>query len=117
MRTHSSRRPVTSTTAEGALGASFVEIVAAPNGNAAPVTAANGSTFTKSKKPEPTAKAKGDLAAMQRELVALRNMVDELSAAQAPKERVRAMLYAAGFEGDPCQTIGRWVDQVGASRT
>lgn len=84
----------------GALGASFVEIIAAPNSNAAPVAAPATTTFTKTKRAEPSVKAKGELAAMQRELIALRNMVDELSAAQAPKERVRAMLYAAGFEGE-----------------
>jgi flagellar biosynthesis protein FlhF len=84
---------------DGALGSSFVEVVAAPSPG--PVSSGANSTLTRPvKKMDPGLRPKADLAAMQRELMALRNMVDELSAAQAPKERVRAMLHAAGFEGE-----------------
>lgn len=86
---------------DGALGSSFVEVVAAASPGPGSVSSgANASLARPAKKLEAGARPKADLAAMQRELMALRNMVDELSAAQAPKERVRAMLHAAGFEGE-----------------
>lgn len=87
---------------DGALGSSFVEIIAAPSPAAStPVTMPNNVGLSRpTRKLESSVKPKADLAAMQKELMALRNMVDQLSATQAPKDRVRAMLYAAGFEGE-----------------
>lgn len=91
---------------DGALGATFVEVVAAPS----PTPPAHGMlgsdvSLSRPARKFDSAKPKADLAAMQREVAALRNLVDELSAAQPPKERARAMLYAAGFEGDLAKTL------------
>jgi len=87
---------------DGALGSSFVEVVAAPGPaqGAAPKNATTLGLSRPARRMEGAFKPKADLASMQRELLALRNMVDELTASQPPKERVRAMLYAAGFEGE-----------------
>jgi flagellar biosynthesis protein FlhF len=91
---------------DGALGSSFVEVVAAPSPGPSVASGSSGGTLVRPPKKGDTGfKPKADLASMQRELLALRNMVDELSAAQPPKERVRAMLYAAGFEGELAKKI------------
>jgi flagellar biosynthesis protein FlhF len=44
--------------------------------------------------------------AVGRELVQLRLMLDELSQGRAPKDRTRALLAAAGFEGALARTLG-----------
>lgn len=90
---------------DGVLGTNFVEIIAAAN-----QASRNGSRIERAaaeltrpavKTSERSAlRPKADMGALQRELVALRNLVDELQAARPPRERVRAILYAAGFEGE-----------------
>ncbi len=99
---------------DGALGSSFVEVVAAPSPapSAASQPGGVGTLARPVKRADMPFKSKADLASMQRELVALRNMVDELSAAQPPKERVRAMLYAAGFEGELAKKIAAGSQKV-----
>lgn len=99
---------------DGALGSSFVEVVAAPSPGA-PVVSSSATVSALSrpqKKTDAAFRPKADLASMQRELTALRNMVDELSAAQPPKERVRAMLYAAGFEGEVAKRLAAGSSKV-----
>lgn len=79
----------------GIFGNSFVEVVAAPGAALLPRRAESrpGRIVPTNK----TGRARSD---MERELLALRNMVEELSSARPPRERVRAMLSSAGFEGE-----------------
>lgn len=87
---------------DGALGSSFVEVIAAANqarsATRERAVVDNGAVVRPVERHG--ARGKPDMGALQRELLALRNLVDELQAARPPRERVRAMLFAAGFEGE-----------------
>lgn len=91
----------------GIFGRSFVEVVAAPSSFKAP-------------RPAPERQLKRGLGdrrerssreAIERELSALRNMVDELASGRPPRERVRAMLHGAGFDGEIAKQLA-----LGASK-
>lgn len=103
----------------GAFGRSFVEVVAAPGG-------AYRTPRARSLRVEPAhAAARGELSArprtsepppldasgVSRELMQLRLMLDELSQGRPPRDRTRALLAAAGFEGALARTLS-----VGATR-
>src|SRR5262245_24092630 len=96
----------------GALGRTFVEIVAAPSGAPPAPALADPSGARLQRAPElqrPRAVAlrprfKGKASSLEdtavgREIVQLRLMLDELSQGRPPKDRTRALLAAAGFEG------------------
>ena len=101
----------------GALGRTFVEIVAAPSGM---YPAASGNDASVRRAPEParpraaalrSARARGKAGSLEdsavgRELVQLRLMLDELSQGRPPRDRSRALLAAAGFEGSLARTLG-----------
>jgi flagellar biosynthesis protein FlhF len=98
----------------GALGRTFVEIVAAPSG--APPPSAVESPRRMLRAPEPqrpraSVRSRGKGSSLQdtavgREIVQLRLMLDELSQGRPPKDRTRARLAAAGFEGALARTLG-----------
>ncbi|HTV21418.1 MAG TPA: flagellar biosynthesis protein FlhF, partial [Polyangiaceae bacterium] len=109
--------------ASGALGRPFVEIIAAPSaggdaargaislapavakGRALPTerSLARGSAPRASKNPPPPSTL--DESAVGRELMQLRMMLDELGRGRPIKDRTRAMLAAAGFEGALARTL------------
>lgn len=85
----------------GVFGRSFVEVVAAPG-------AIHSARVTKERAaPREAAQRQGGAmrSNLERELSSLRNMVDELSSGRPPRERARAMLYAAGFEGETAKKL------------
>lgn len=111
----------------GALGRTFVEIVAAPS--SAPPAPVNSVAQAQIAREARTARAlsmaqrarrsllvrgaagSGEVMAFEqtavaRELIALRLMLDELSQGRPPKDRTRALLAAAGFEGALARTLG-----------
>jgi flagellar biosynthesis protein FlhF len=107
----------------GAFGRSFVEVVAAPGLPAAALPArepAQSSQASRSlrpsragnaqPKPRPPAEAL-DATGVGRELMQLRLMLDELSQGRPPRDRTRALLGAAGFEGSLARALS-----VGATR-
>lgn len=101
---------------EGGLGHSFVEITAAPAtgikwpfANKEPVQSETPlrrrearqpqkSELTKSAARAPSVKTR-DSGEIERELLVLRQMLDELNASRPPRERAITMLHAAGIEG------------------
>src|SRR5688572_23143524 len=107
----------------GALGRTFVEIIAAPSlarkpsGRAAaiPVDTRRSRAYAAPErgggKQEPPAKSTSpsqrplEETAVGRELLQLRLMLDELGQGRTPKDRTRAMLTAAGFEGTLARTL------------
>ncbi len=107
---------------EGALGGSFVEIVAAPS-LAGSISGSPSLLRERSNGPRARSRAelKAALAAsvrpgaadppleetqLGRELIQLRLMIDELSQGRPPKDRTRALLCAAGFEGTLARSLG-----------
>src|SRR5450755_671483 len=100
---------------EGGLGHSFVEITAAPPAGLkwpfANKEAVQSETPLRRRearphaKPEavkgsrPTALKTRDPGEIERELLVLRQMLDELNASRPPRERAITMLHAAGIEG------------------
>lgn len=104
-----STRHVTSGS-EGPLGRGFVEIVAAPSREHP------GSSARRAER-QPRAHAAGlriaakkaapslEDTALGRELLQLRLMLDELSQGRPPRDRTRALLAAAGFEGSLARTL------------
>jgi flagellar biosynthesis protein FlhF len=119
----------------GAFGRSFVEVVAAPSAAAAATAprqersvpqkprAIPGSrvhmpqasgTFKRTlplgeRKPAPAPAL--DVSSVGRELMQLRLMLDELSQGRPPRDRTRALLAAAGFEGSLARALS-----MGATR-
>lgn len=87
----------------GALGYSFVEVVAsAPR-------AVKGATdvedaMTTPARPKPKDR-RLNMSALEKEVIALRTMVDELSAGRPPRERAHAMVCAAGFDGELARSL------------
>lgn len=99
----------------GAFGRSFVEVVAAPSAagishRPAPRRTASASRASGAAAVRPTVGGTGrnrsNPALMERELMALRNLVDELSAGRPPRDRARALLHSAGFEGELAKRLG-----------
>jgi flagellar biosynthesis protein FlhF len=102
----------------GALGRTFVEIVAASSvgmaasegGHGRPAHAPSRARF---RVPRPQASLRQvklpaqalDETLVGRELAQLRQMLDELSQGRPPKNRMRALLAAAGFEGALARTL------------
>jgi flagellar biosynthesis protein FlhF len=84
----------------GGLGYSFVEVVAKSNRNAKSSAASVDGSELDNRSRIPRTRGKLDVGALEKEVIALRGMVQELSAARPPKERAAAMLCAAGFEGE-----------------
>ncbi len=80
----------------GALGHSVVEIVAAP---------ATAGRPRMGERLGARGVGRVNAARIERELLALRAMVDELSASRPPRDRIRAVLNAAGFEGDLAKSL------------
>jgi flagellar biosynthesis protein FlhF len=103
----------------GPLGRTFVEIIAAPSGDASRSAAAPGTARSRAltamerplarhslaarggKNPAPAL----DDSAVGRELMQLRMMLDELGRGRPIKDRTRALLAAAGFEGALARTL------------
>jgi flagellar biosynthesis protein FlhF len=105
----------------GALGRTCVEIVAAPSSppdsdtaqarrvRIPLVTERPRALPARGRAPIREARARGpelDETAVGRELVQLRLMLDELSQGRPPRDRTRALLAAAGFEGALARTLG-----------
>lgn len=109
----------------GALGRTFVEIVAAPSlglalrsSIARPERRAGGGQSAPAPRraaappprAEPENAADGSVRLHEtevgRELLQLRLMLDELSQGRPPKDRTRALLAAAGFEGSLARALG-----------
>src|SRR5690606_29242318 len=97
----------------GPFGRTFVEIIAAPSaagdsprtataaghgGRAAPAR----NVALRKHAPAPSAL---DASAVERELMQLRMLIDELGQGRPIKDRTRAMLAAAGFEGALARTL------------
>jgi flagellar biosynthesis protein FlhF len=107
----------------GAVGRSFVEIIAAPSldrnsGPRANSTATAARTRAsgadraltrmlpaRSTQRQPASVRPLDESAVGRELMQLRLLLDELGQGRPPKDRCRAMLAAAGFEGALARTL------------
>ncbi|MET0412977.1 MAG: flagellar biosynthesis protein FlhF [Polyangiaceae bacterium] len=122
----------------GAFGRSFVEVVAAPGATGAAAVAresmpsqqrlraSSGSrvhtpqtsgTFKRTlplgdRKPATPPAPALDVSSVGRELMQLRLMLDELSQGRPPRDRTRALLAAAGFEGSLARALS-----VGATRS
>jgi len=112
--------------AAGHSGRPMVEIVAAPSltpgalsergaagARAASVSAARSTRLAEARAQTlaraRAAQAQGDElgdTALGREIVQLRLMLDELSQGRPPRDRTRALLHAAGFEGTLARTLG-----------
>jgi flagellar biosynthesis protein FlhF len=106
----------------GAHGRSFVEIVAAASQVSGSPNASNGA-----RDPRALARTRQSLAprsarpqaldldasVLGREIVQLRLMLDELSQGRPLKDRGRALLSAAGFEGGLARTLGQGMARVG----
>jgi flagellar biosynthesis protein FlhF len=108
---------------QGGLGRSFVEIIAAPSlERGAPGAPAAAPDARRRPAPEKTPARVSprsnlvsrpaapsarplDESAVGRELMQLRLMIDELGQGRPPKDRTRAMLAAAGFEGALARTL------------
>lgn len=94
----------------GAFGRSFVEVTAAPNKG----TLGNKASDSRSIKRRGLGNdrsgskrgRKVDPKALEQELLALRRMVDELTAGRPPRERARAMIHSAGFHGEIAKSLG-----------
>jgi flagellar biosynthesis protein FlhF len=109
----------------GPLGRTFVEIIAAPSGDGATARPAISMTPGAPRSRPPTALEKSlgrsslsaraskqpalpsalDESAVGRELMQLRMMLDELGRGRPIKDRTRALLAAAGFEGALARTL------------
>lgn len=85
----------------GIFGNSFVEVVAAPSLVRGPTESPSRASRLGRSAPKKDAAR----TAMERELLALRAMVSELSARKAPRDRVRAMLSSAGLEGEVAKKL------------
>jgi flagellar biosynthesis protein FlhF len=105
----------------GAFGRSFVEVVAAPSAPGLSQRPTTRATRSPSRDAEAIAsrpvvgglgRARSNPATMERELVALRGLVDELSAGRVPRERARALLYSVGFEGELAKKLGTGATQA-----
>jgi len=86
----------------GALGYSFVEVVASAGRSSRNESGDGNDVMTAgagARRPR-RAMSKLDMGALEKEVLALRSMVDELSAGRPPRERASAMLYSVGFEGE-----------------
>jgi flagellar biosynthesis protein FlhF len=99
----------------GALGRSFVEIVAASSVgmSSGESGAAHANSRSRFHAARPRASLRHtkvvpqalDETLVGRELTQLRQMLDELSQGRPPKDRMRALLAAAGFEGSLARTL------------
>ena len=108
----------------GAKGRLMVEIVAAPSlAPAAPnrelgvrtsaAAIARASRLAERARAQQAARARAQgpseelgETALGREIAQLRLMLDELSQGRPPRDRTRALLHAAGFEGQLARTLG-----------
>jgi len=107
----------------GATGRPMVEIVAAPSltpggmSNRAPagmVSVARATRLAERARAQHAVRARSAQShseelgetALGREIAQLRLMLDELSQGRPPRDRTRALLHAAGFEGSVARTLG-----------
>jgi flagellar biosynthesis protein FlhF len=86
----------------GALGYSFVEVVATSPRSSKAVTESDDSLTLRRPR---LRERKLNMGALEKEVLALRSMVDELSAGRPPRERALSMLYSVGFEGELARQI------------
>jgi flagellar biosynthesis protein FlhF len=107
--------------AGGPLGRTFVEIIAAPSvdgdstrtatpmapgaSRSRPLTPLGRNSLAPRASKHPTPPSALDESAVGRELMQLRMMLDELGRGRPIKDRTRAMLAAAGFEGALARTL------------
>jgi flagellar biosynthesis protein FlhF len=82
----------------GALGYSFVEVVATAGRSSRTESDETDDSLANTRRQKPLRKL--NMGSLEKEVLALRCMVDELSAGRPPRERASAMLYAMGFEGE-----------------
>jgi flagellar biosynthesis protein FlhF len=118
----------------GAFGRSFVEVVAAPSASGSIAGARDSRQVARDARTSTQApRSSGafqrrqpvnergarpsefDVSGVGRELVQLRLMLDELSQGRPPRDRTRALLAAAGFEGSLARALS--VGAASAART